>query len=232
MTSITTTKLLSVIAAVFALSITTHSHPGSITQASMKPALNACHVVEAKSTKKTVRKLAGPYAHLVLTAARKARVPAKLVAAVVHVENGGNFHGSTTRVSSAGAIGVMQLEPSTAWDVLHVNPWNARQNIEGGARYLASMLRQFHGDVRKALMAYNAGPTSIAQGYRPMAAVVYAERVLRDAGMSRFTKVRDSLDDWGKSCRRSSQSVFMERLSGSCMQSDWRLRRRLWERSV
>jgi len=232
MTSITTTKLLSVIAAVFALSITTHSHPGSITQASMKPALNACHVVEAKSTKKTVRKLAGPYAHLVLTAAHKAHVPAKLVAAVVHVENGGDFHGSATRVSISGAIGVMQLEPSTAWDVLHVNPWNARQNIEGGARYLASMLRQFHGDVRRALMAYNAGPTSIARGYRPMAAVVYAERVLRDAGMSHFTKVRDSLDDWGKSCRRSAQSVFMERLSGSCVQSDWRLRRRLWERSV
>jgi len=232
MTSITTTKLLSVIAAVFALSITTHSHPGSITQASMKPALNACHVVEAKSTKKTVRKLAGPYAHLVLTAARKARVPAKLVAAVVHVENGGDFHGSATRVSISGAIGVMQLEPSTAWDVLHVNPWNARQNIEGGARYLASMLRQFHGDVRRALMAYNAGPTSIARGYRPVAAVVYAERVLRDAGMSRFTKVRESLDDWGKSCSRSAHSVFMERLSGSCMQSDWRLRRRLWERSV
>jgi len=232
MTSITTTKLLSVIAAVFSLSIATHAHSGVQTPTSVNLTFHVHDAIKSKSTKKTVRKLAGPYAHLVLTAARKAHVPAKLVAAVVHVENGGDFHGSATRVSISGAIGVMQLEPSTAWDVLHVNPWNARQNIEGGARYLASMLRQFHGDVRRALMAYNAGPTSIARGYRPVAAVVYAERVLRDAGMSRFTKVRDSLDDWGKSCSRSAHSVFMERLSGSCMQSDWRLRRRLWERSV
>jgi len=183
MTSIPATKLLSAIAAVFALSITAHPHTGAKTRLSMKLTLPVRDAVGAKSTKKTVQKLAGPYAHLVLTAARKAHVPAKLVAAVVHVENGGNFHGSTTRVSSAGAIGVMQLEPNTAWNTLRVNPWNARQNIEGGARYLASMLRQFHGDVRMALMAYNAGPTSIAQGDRPLDAVVYAKKVMRDAGI-------------------------------------------------
>jgi len=189
MTSITATKLLSAIAAIFAMSITVHPHPGAKTRTSMKLTLPVHDAVDAKSTKKTVRKLAGPYAHLVLTAARKAHVPAKLVAAVVHVENGGNFHGSTTRVSSAGAIGVMQLEPNTAWNVLRVNPWNARQNIEGGARYLASMLRQFHGDVRMALMAYNAGPTSIAQGGRPVAAVMYAKKVMRDAGMSHVPEI-------------------------------------------
>jgi soluble lytic murein transglycosylase-like protein len=130
---------------------------------------------------KTIRHLAGPYAHLVVTAARKAHVSPRLVAAVVQVENGGNFHGSPTRVSAAGAIGVMQLEPNTAWDTLRVNPWNVRQNINGGARYLAMMLRRFGGNVRLALMAYNAGPTSIAQGGRPWAAVAYAQEVMRDA---------------------------------------------------
>ncbi|MBU2774290.1 transglycosylase SLT domain-containing protein [Acidithiobacillus ferrooxidans] len=128
--------------------------------------------------KSRVRRLAGPYAGMVLRAARKAHVPARLVAAVVRVENGGNFHGSATRVSSAGAIGVMQLEPVTAWDTLRVNPWNPRQNIEGGARFLAMLLREFGGNVRLALMAYNAGPTWIAQGGRPEQAVAYAREVL------------------------------------------------------
>jgi soluble lytic murein transglycosylase-like protein len=180
MTSITATKLLSVIAAVFALSITAHPHPRVKTRTSTNLTLPVRDAVDAKSTKKTVRKLAGPYAHMVLTAARKAHVPAKLVAAVVQVENGGDFHGSTTRVSSAGAIGVMQLEPNTAWNGLHVNPWNARENIDGGARYLADMLRQFHGDVRMALMAYNAGPSAITHGWHPYAAVAYAKEVMRD----------------------------------------------------
>ena len=128
--------------------------------------------------KSRVRRLAGPYAGMVLRAARRAHVPARLVAAVVRVENGGNFHGSATRVSSAGAIGVMQLEPATAWDTLRVNPWNPRQNIEGGARFLAMLLREFGGNVRLALMAYNAGPTWIAQGGRPEQAVAYAREVI------------------------------------------------------
>jgi soluble lytic murein transglycosylase-like protein len=126
-----------------------------------------------------VEKLAGPFAGVVVDAAQKARVSPKLVAAVLNVENGGNLHGATHRVSPAGAVGVMQLMPTTAWSFLHVNPWNARQNIEGGAKYLAWLLRQFHGDQRLALMAYNAGPNAIASGLRPVGAVDYAQRVLR-----------------------------------------------------
>ncbi len=126
-----------------------------------------------------LRKLAGPYAVAVKKAAEKAHVPPKLVAAVAYVENGGDFHGSATRVSPAGAIGVMQLMPGTAWGFLHVNPWSVQQNIEGAAKYLAYLLHQFHGDQRLAVMAYNAGPTAIARGYRPLAAVTYAQEVLQ-----------------------------------------------------
>lgn len=176
-------RLMTIIAALFSV-----VHPHSPHSPHKSVATNTQNHVrtlapdDSERTGPSIRHLAGPYAHLALAAARKAHVPPKLVAAVIHVENGGNFHGSATRVSSAGAIGVMQLEPNTAWNMLRVNPWNARQNIDGGARYLAMMLRQFHGDVRLALMAYNAGPTWIANGGRPMAAVRYAKKVMRDAG--------------------------------------------------
>lgn len=126
-----------------------------------------------------VRRLAGPYARLVLHAAHKSHVPARLVAAVAYVENAGNFRGAASRVSPAGAIGPMQLMPVTA-DVLHVDPWNPRQNIEGGARFLAMLLHEFH-NTRLALMAYNAGPTWIAQGGRPEQARFYAKEVLHYA---------------------------------------------------
>lgn len=184
-------KLLAVITAVFAvIAIMGPSH-SSMTKPPIQPAnkKQLSRMIVSKismdhkiSVKVAVRKLAGPYAHLVIVAAHKVHVPPRLVAAVIQVENGGNFHGSASRVSGAGAIGVMQLEPNTAWNTLRVNPWNARQNIDGGARYLAMMLHQFGGNVRLALMAYNAGPTWIANGGRPFAAEAYAKEVMRDAG--------------------------------------------------
>jgi len=58
--------------------------------------------------------------------------------------------------SSAGAIGVMQLMPNTARG-LGVNPYDFRQNIEGGIRYFAQRLRLSNGDVPTAIAMYYAG---------------------------------------------------------------------------
>lgn len=79
-----------------------------------------------------------------------------LLKAVATVESGGN----PAAVSSAGAIGVMQLMPQTA-DSLGVDPYNAGQNIMGGAEYLKSLLDTFHGDLPLAVAAYNAGPGAV-----------------------------------------------------------------------
>lgn len=94
--------------------------------------------------------------NLIQEAAQKYQVDPKLVSAVAEVESGGN----QSATSPAGAIGVMQLMPGTA-EGLGVNPYDERQNIEGGAKYLREMLDTFGGDVRKAVAAYNAGPQAV-----------------------------------------------------------------------
>ena len=54
----------------------------------------------------------------------------------------------------------MQLMPDTAAS-LGVNPYDKKQNIEGGAKYLREMLDSFDGDICKAVAAYNAGPQAV-----------------------------------------------------------------------
>ncbi len=124
-------------------------------------------------------KLAGPYAMLVTSISRKVHIQARLVAAVIHVENNGFLYHCKDRVSGAGAIGPMQLMPNTAWNVERVNPWRPEQNIKGGSLYLKQLIQRFHGNVFNALVAYNAGPTVVTNGDAPQSAIAYANTVLR-----------------------------------------------------
>ena len=89
-------------------------------------------------------------------AAAKYGLDSRLVAAVAQAESSGNQN----EVSEAGAVGVMQLMPDTA-AALGVNPYDEKQNIEGGAHSLKQMLDTFGGDVKKAVAAYNAGPQAV-----------------------------------------------------------------------
>lgn len=98
----------------------------------------------------------GDLATMVQDAARDQNVDARLVNAVAQAESGGD----QSAVSPVGAIGVMQLMPDTAAG-LGVNPYDKKQNIEGGAKYLREMLDTFGGDVKKAVAAYNAGPAAV-----------------------------------------------------------------------
>ncbi|MCC7005954.1 MAG: transglycosylase SLT domain-containing protein [Ottowia sp.] len=94
--------------------------------------------------------------------ALKTGTPAALIHAVISVESGYK----AAAVSSAGAIGMMQLMPKTA-AMLGVNPWIEAENILGGAKYLAQLNKQFSGNWHLTLAAYNAGPAAVAKnGYR------------------------------------------------------------------
>ena len=96
------------------------------------------------------------YYTAIRAAAAKYNIDPALVSAVAEVESG--FHQDA--VSKSGAVGIMQLMPDTA-STLGVNPYDAEQNIEGGAHYLSQLLESFGGDTRKAVAAYNAGPQAV-----------------------------------------------------------------------
>ena len=109
--------------------------------------------------------LSSPYDAYFQEAAQSYGVPVALLKAMGKTES--NFNQSA--VSSAGAIGVMQLMPGTAAS-LGVDPYDARQNIMGGAKYIAGNLKQFKGysnGLELAIAAYNAGPGAVIKyGYQ------------------------------------------------------------------
>ena len=92
-------------------------------------------------------------------AAQKYRLDPSLIKAVIKVESAFN----PNAVSWAGAQGLMQLMPGTASLMEVSDPFDPRQNIFGGSRYLRCMLDRFDGDLKLSLAAYNIGPERVAR---------------------------------------------------------------------
>ena len=122
---------------------------------------------------------AGQYDLIIEKAAISASVEPNLLRAVIVVESGFN----SRAVSKRGAIGLMQLMPATATRFGVSNPYDPRENVHAGARYLKLLMNRFGQDVRLALAAYNAGEEAVERngGQIPPFAetMAYVPRVLK-----------------------------------------------------
>jgi soluble lytic murein transglycosylase-like protein len=108
--------------------------------------------------------------------ARHYNVPVAFVRAVVEQESGWQ----RCPVSSKGAAGLMQLMPGTAARLNVRNRCDINQNVSGGVRYLAWLMKKFHGDLRLVAAAYYTGENTIQRrglGYSNKDVVSYVASV-------------------------------------------------------
>lgn len=96
---------------------------------------------------------------LIQEASRRHHLPPSLVKAVIRAES--NFNPTAT--SPKGAQGLMQLMPRTADDLKVTDPYDPRENVWGGVRYLRMLLEKFNFQLPLALAAYNAGPQRVSE---------------------------------------------------------------------
>jgi soluble lytic murein transglycosylase-like protein len=145
----------------------------------MKPALIMAQVLSAISicwaqTPKPQERTKAEY--YVASYAHHYKVPVALVRAVVERES--NWQQCV--VSPKGAVGLMQLMPVTARRLGVSDRCNLEQNISGGVRYLAWLMRLFHDDLRLVVAAYYAGEGVIGRrtlAYRNPDVVIYVARI-------------------------------------------------------
>jgi soluble lytic murein transglycosylase-like protein len=96
----------------------------------------------------------------IIDATAKAQdVQAKLLRAMIEQESGLR----PCAISAKGAQGLMQLMPDTAQQLAVLDVFDPKENIEAGAKYLKQLIDKYKGDLKLALGAYNAGPTTVDQ---------------------------------------------------------------------
>lgn len=159
---------------------------GGVTTFSDIPPLKGAYVVFAPSCYacnltshinwQTTRLHLKEFAEHITAAAQRHAVDPALVRAIIHAES--NFNSAAR--SRKGAIGLMQLMPTTAREVGVGDATVPARNIEGGVQYLANLLAQFKGNIALATAAYNAGPGAVEKygGIPPYPETqVYVQRV-------------------------------------------------------
>ena len=122
-------------------------------QTSLTNALNEAAAIQANTQPASKSQIL----NVVSQISKKHGVDEKLVQALIKQESGFNPNAK----SKAGAIGLMQLMPATAKNLGVKDPYNIVQNVEGGDKYLKSILDKYNGNMILALAAYNAGPGAV-----------------------------------------------------------------------
>jgi len=98
-------------------------------------------------------------APVLLEAAQRESLDPKLLTAVIEQESG--FR--PCAISDKGAQGLMQLMPDTADRFSVKDPFDSKQNVDAGAKYLKELITKYSGNMALALSAYNAGPDTVDQ---------------------------------------------------------------------
>ena len=132
-------------------SSTGRANASSVSKAFAK-ALNTVTVADSISS-------ATSYKDIFIEASRKYGVSYDLLTAMAQQESGFN----PDAVSRSGAMGIMQIMPETAKELGLEHPYDAYENIMAGAKYISQKLKEFNGNVDKALAAYNAGSSVVKQ---------------------------------------------------------------------
>lgn len=109
-----------------------------------------------KPTEQALNRLS-KYEEIIQEASEKHGVDKNIIKAVILAESAGK----EDAISSANAKGLMQLIDETANYLGVRNVWNPKENIFGGTKYLAELLRKYDGDLKLALAGYNAGPGNV-----------------------------------------------------------------------
>jgi soluble lytic murein transglycosylase-like protein len=144
-----------------------------------EPAVETVEPKNADSVVDVVTGTPAPYGEIIDRFSAEHHVDARLVRAMITVESGYQERAHSRK----GAMGLMQLMPETARRFNVTDPYNPQANIEGGIRYLKTLLDRF--PERLALAAYNAGEAAVERfrGIPPYAETRdYVTRVLRIVG--------------------------------------------------
>lgn len=117
---------------------------------------------------------------VIAEAARENDLDPALIRAVIKAESGGN----PKAVSPKGAMGLMQLMPETARNLGVQDPFDIRENVRAGARYLKTLIDRYQGNVELALAAYNWGPGNLERSHKsmPLETVQYIAKVKKFLG--------------------------------------------------
>jgi hypothetical protein len=140
-----------------------------------KPSCFACNVNSTVDWN-SIRLHLDKFGSFIDSSSRQYAIDPALVRAVIHAES--NFNPKAR--SPKGAMGLMQLMPATARSLGVMDASIPANNINGGVRYLATLLKRFKGDISLAAAAYNAGPEAVEKyvGVPPYdETIVYVQRV-------------------------------------------------------